>query len=138
MHLRSQPGSTFLERSGAMRTLFRSGLLAAAAGALLVVVGSSPGQDGKPADKAADKLISGALRDVINQGADLFNLQGDVAGCYRVFQGGLIAVKPLLGHHADLQKAIDDGLARAERLPRVVDRAFALRKVIDDIRDKLG
>jgi len=90
------------------------------------------------ADNAqVDQAIYASLRDVINQGADLFNINADHAGCYRVYEGALISVKPLLGHHPDLQKAIDDGLADAGKEARVVDRAFALRKVLDAIRTKV-
>jgi len=90
------------------------------------------------ADNAqVDQAIYASLREVINQGADLFNINADHAGCYRVYEGALISVKPLLGHHPDLQKAIEDGLADASKLPKVADRAFALRKVLDAIRTKV-
>lgn len=90
------------------------------------------------ADNAqVDQAIYASLREVINQGADLFNINADHAGCYRIYEGALISVKPLLGHHPDLQKAIDEGIADASKLPKVADRAFALRKVLDAIRTKV-
>lgn len=84
--------------------------------------------------KTADRQMYDALRQVIITGRDLFNKQGDYSGCYRVFQGSLITAKPLLGHRPDLQKAIDKGLADAEKLGYMHERAFALRKVLDTVR----
>ena len=86
------------------------------------------------ANKNEHPLFS-SLRDVINQGAKLFNEKGDHAGCYRVFQGALIAVRPYLKDKPDLLQHVDKSLQSAESLPRMVDRAFALRMVLDSIRD---
>ncbi len=92
--------------------------------------------------KADDALVYKTLRDVINEGADMYNAQGryknmdrDYAGCYHLYEGALMVVKPLLGHHADLQKAIDDAMASARETPQMEKRAFVLREVIDKIRE---
>lgn len=74
-----------------------------------------------------------SLREVINTGADLFNAQGDHAGCYRIYQGGLLAIRPALPR--DLQQKVNDSLKSAEQLPRYSDKAFALRKILDSVRD---
>jgi len=104
---------------------------------LLALAGSFPAQDKKPVSEKHDaKALHASLRDVINTGAELFNKQGDHGGCYRLYQGALLSVKPFLS--PDLQSTIDDGIAAAERMPRMSDRAFALRKVIDDIRAQAG
>jgi hemoglobin len=108
-------------------------------GAVLIVsagIALAHGDD-SASQKALDKQIHASLRSVINQGADLFNLQKDVAGCYHVYQGSLLTLRPLLSHHPELQKTIDEGLSSSDRMARMVDRAFALRKVIDHIRVKL-
>ena len=76
------------------------------------------------------------LRMVHNRGADLYN-SGDAAGCYRMFQGALATVQPLLADHPDLQKTIQAGLANADSYPSVARRAFALHEVIEDVRGKL-
>ena len=59
-----------------------------------------------------------SLRDVINRGADLYN-QGEPAACYRLYQGSLLTVRPLFDHKPELQKAIADGIASAQREPVV-------------------
>jgi hemoglobin len=93
-------------------------------------MGMGGGKTGKALDKAAYK----ALHDVIDHGADLFNINGDYAGCYRAYEAGLIAVKPFLAHRPLVQKMIDDGLADAAKKHRVIDRAFALRRVLAQVR----
>jgi truncated hemoglobin YjbI len=90
-----------------------------------------------PQTAATDRQIYDSLRTVINAGADLYNKQNDRAGCYRLYQGALLTVRPLLGSHPELQQAIDAGLADADRQFRVEERAFGLRKILDQIRAKL-
>ncbi len=87
-----------------------------------------------PETKAIDTQIFNTLRDIINQGADLYNPpSNDFAGCYRLYEGTLKATKLVLAHRPNLQKAIDDGLATA-RTAKLEDKAFVLRNVIDQIR----
>src|SRR2546427_227311 len=57
-------------------------------------------------------------------------------GCYRLYQGALLSIKPFLT--PTTQSDIETALADAEKLPRLSDRAFALRKVIDAIRAQAG
>lgn len=93
-------------------------------------------QEDKPLDrKEIDKRIYEVLRDVINAGADLYNPPtNDRAGCYRLYLGALMTVKPLLDHRAKLQEAIDAGITKAEGESSAGAKAFALRKVIDQVR----
>jgi hypothetical protein len=94
---------------------------------------------GEPDGKDIDKMLQDTLRDVLNRGADLYNsVPGDVNGCYRLFEGALMAVKPMLRHRPELQKAIEGALASAEREPVMWRRAFALRGVIVKIRREVG
>jgi hemoglobin len=83
--------------------------------------------------KAVNTHVYGTLREVINQGADLYNAS-DWNGCYRMYQGALISLRPFLDHRPELQKAIDDGLAKAKDNTDTSRRAFDLRTVIDRIR----
>jgi truncated hemoglobin YjbI len=91
-----------------------------------------------PADKSAlDRQLSDALRDMHNRAADLFNVTKDYNGAYRMFQGGLYVVRPLLNHRQDAQQVLDQGMQEAERLASLPDRAMRLHKTIEDIRAKL-
>ena len=88
--------------------------------------------DKSPFEKHDASKLDQALRDVITEGRKMFNEQGDHAGCYRLFQGSLMAVRPFLAK--DLQSRIDGGIAKAEKMPSYADRAWELRKVLDDVR----
>ena len=92
--------------------------------------------------KALDASIRSGLFDVIDYAVYLHN-NGDVPGGYRVFQGGLIAARPLLNHHPDFQAYIREGLEIANRMassgrPDDIEKAsFKLRAVIDNVRTGL-
>jgi hemoglobin len=86
--------------------------------------------------KALDETVYKTLREVINKGADLYNA-GDTAGCYRLYEGALMATEPLLDHRPNLQKDITAGLAKAAATPFLDQRAFVLREVIDKVRTDL-
>lgn len=77
-----------------------------------------------------------SLRDVINAGADLFNLQGDHAGCCRLYEGSLRAIKPLLTKSQ--QDDVDTSLADAAKMTNFADRATRLRETIDAIREQIA
>ena len=85
-----------------------------------------------PDTKTIDAHVFGTLRLFINQGAEVYN-SGDYLGCYRLYEGALTSIKPILAHRPNLQKAIDGGLAQA-KTSRDPDKAFVLRSVIDQIR----
>jgi hemoglobin len=87
--------------------------------------------------KAIDQNLHRVLRDVINQGADLFN-QGDQRGCYYLYRGALITARSQLGHRAGVQKLIDEGLSRTNAENSMGRRAWALRAVLDQVRDQIN
>ncbi len=96
----------------------------------LVLAGNSTGQE-----KHGQAELNQSLREAINVGANLYNRYGDHVGCYRVYQGALIAVKPFIA--PDLQAKIAASLDKAEMMANYSDRAFELRAVIDEIRDRI-
>jgi hemoglobin len=104
---------------------------------LSVPVSAARAADDQPADrKTLDQQIYKTLRDVINKGADLYNA-GDQNGCYRFYEGALVALQPFLEHRPEMQKAITDGIDNARRNPELARRAFVLRDVIDQIRNDI-
>jgi truncated hemoglobin YjbI len=108
---------------------------------VLIAAGAARAADDKPASgsqdsKALDGLMHTTLKDVINHGADLYN-SGDWNGCYRLWEGTLMSIKPLLAHRPSLQKAIETGLANAQQDPMLYQRAFVLRRVLDQVRGEL-
>jgi hypothetical protein len=76
--------------------------------------------------------MASTLREVINEGADLFNLQADYAGCYRLYQGSLVAIRPMLEHWQKryVQEALTDAAVKATS----AEKAYCLREAIDRIR----
>jgi hypothetical protein len=84
-----------------------------------------------------DKVVVDTLRDVHNRGAELFNEGKDYAGAYRMYQGALVTIRPLLAHRSDAQKIIDEGLAAAEKENSPATKAFKLHEAIEAVRTNL-
>ena len=89
-------------------------------------------------EKTFEQNLEAGLKVVINEGAAIYNNQGDWAGCFRLYEGAVRAVKPLLGKYPELQKSLDANLAEVNLLPRMPDRAHLLRKALNDIRFTLN
>ena len=84
------------------------------------------------------KRVAEALLEIHENGRAIYNNDGDYAGAYRMYQGGLMVARRMLIDRTDLQKLIGDGLAAAERLPTVDRRAYRLHEVIEAVRVELG
>jgi hypothetical protein len=93
-------------------------------------------QEKKLNPRDIDKQLFDLLKDVHNQGADLFNT-GDAVGSYRLFQGSLKTARAVLTYRPADQKFIDDVLADAEKRGTVQQRAFALHESIEKLRARL-
>jgi outer membrane biosynthesis protein TonB len=102
-------------------------------------LGTAAAADGPklPEVAAFDKLVVDALREVHNRGADLYNTSRDFEGAYRMYQGGLLAVKPLLAHRPAAQKLIDEGVEAADKEPTPARRAFKLHETIEAVRKSI-
>jgi hypothetical protein len=99
---------------------------------------AAPPPAAPPADaKALEATLYRTLRDVINRGVDLYR-RDDHAACYRLYEGSLMTLKPLLGHRQELQKEIDKRLEGARRDPLMWRRAFTLRSALDKVREELN
>jgi hemoglobin len=83
-----------------------------------------------------DAAIHANLREIINHGANLYN-QGDWNGCYHLWEGSLMSIKPMLPTRAKLQGAIDAALANAKQDPMLWHRAWVLRTALDQVRAEL-
>jgi hypothetical protein len=106
--------------------------------AVFLVSGNLKADDPKlPDAKTYDKLVVDALRDVHNTGADLYNVTKDFAGAYRVYQGALLTVRPLLAHQPNAQKLIDTGLAEADKEHTIAMKAFKLHETMESVRTLL-
>jgi hypothetical protein len=110
----------------------------------LVLVASAGAQDPKLPDvRAFDKMVSDSLRDVHDKGATIYNDANDFAGAFRLYEGALAAVRPLLAHRPEAQKLIDTGFATADKVPdaegkpNFARKAFVLHETIEAVRKEL-
>ena len=87
--------------------------------------------------KSFDKQVVDALRDVHNKGADLYNTTKDYAAAFRMYEGALRTVRPLLPARPSAQKLIDEGLAAADKETDAARQAFLLHETIEKVRSHL-
>jgi hypothetical protein len=116
----------------------RAGLALLTLTAVSIALSESLATGQGDASKTMEKNLDAGLREVINHGAAIFNNQGDYAGCYRLFEGALQTVKPLLGGYPELQKKVEVALSEANQQPSMHDRAHSLRKVLGEVRNTIN
>ena len=107
-------------------------LAAAAIGLLTFAHAAWAREDDDAAKKAMNARVNVAVFRTIDAGFRLFNAN-DQAGCYRVYQGSLTALVPLLDYRDDLKATVETALAESETIPDYAGRAFALRKALDTV-----
>lgn len=96
----------------------------------LVGFGGTARADDKPVDRAVlDKWAAKIAYDATAAGTDLFN-KGEQLGCFRLYQGTVQALMPLLEHRPKLAAAVKEKADKAKAMsPR--DGAFVLREALD-------
>jgi hemoglobin len=99
---------------------------------VLALTASGFAGDGPLATRDLDSRIDQAIVRTINIGAPIYN-QGDAAGCYRLYQGSLIMIEPLLGHRPELAREVAKGLKDVELVPTYAQRATDLRRILDHV-----
>jgi hemoglobin len=93
--------------------------------------------DAKPAARTeADKRVAKGAVEVIGLGSDLYN-RGNHEGCYRVYQGGLVALLPALDHRPKLAELVRDKLDKSKGM-RPAEAAFAMREALDAVVAEAG
>jgi hemoglobin len=103
--------------------------------ALAVVLGVATEVRAQGRKEQDDRMRTGVY-DALVQGVALYN-GGDPAGCYRVFEGALLVLAPQLDHRPALQDVVKKGVEAARKQNAPADRAFALRKVLDQVYAEL-
>ena len=107
-------------------------LATAAIGLLTFAHAAWAREDDDAAKKAMNARVNVAVYRTIDAGFRLFNAN-DQAGCYRVYQGSLTALLPLLDYRDDLKATVETALAESETIPDYAGRAFTLRKALDTV-----
>ncbi len=90
-----------------------------------------------PQSKEQDRVVLDTLREVHNQGAELYN-SGDHVGALRLYQGGLIVAKAFLAHREKQHAAIQEGLEQIQKSqadPKL--KAFRLHEVLEQVRSEM-
>jgi hemoglobin len=90
-------------------------------------------QDG-PLDRSEqDRRTARVVHECATIGSELYN-KGNVEGCYRLFQGTLLAVQPMLDHRPKLAAAVKQALDKAAAMRDPASGAFELRKALDAVQ----
>jgi hemoglobin len=97
-------------------------------------VGVTAARADDPAD--ADKRVAKGALDAVRLGPDLYN-RGNHEGCYRLYQGAVIALLPQLDHRPKLAALVKDRLEKSKAM-RPTEGAFALREALDAVLAEAG
>lgn len=99
---------------------------------LLGVVGVVTADD-RPLDRAEqDRRTARVVYETALLGSELYN-KGNFEGCFRLYQGTLLAVQPMLDHRPKLAALVKDRLEKAAPMRATVG-AFVLREALTAIQ----
>jgi len=107
------------------------------AAVLVLTIGAMSRADDRPLERVElDKRIVNSVYETTILGTDLFN-KGKHDDCYRLFQGALLGIQPLLDHRPDLMNYVKDRMEKAARM-KPAEGAFVLREALDAIQDDIA
>jgi hemoglobin len=105
--------------------------------ALLAALGATAWADDRPIDRAeVDKRVVWSIYETALLGTDIFN-QGKHDECFRLYQGVLTGIQPLLDHRPQLRDSVKQKMERAKSL-KGAEGAFVLREAMDEIQDEIA
>lgn len=105
---------------------------------LMLMIGGVCGADDKPLDRLElDRRIVKSVYETALLGTDLFNNKGKHDECFRLYQGALLSLQPLLDHRPNLMKDVRDKLDKAAGM-KAVEGAFVLRQALDEIQNEIA
>jgi hemoglobin len=104
---------------------------------LAAVLGSITRADDRPLDRGeVDKRVVWALYETTLLGTDIFN-KGKHEECFRLYQGALTGIQPLLDHRPQLKDSVKEKMERAKTL-KAAEAAFLLREALDEIQNEIA
>jgi hemoglobin len=93
------------------------------------------GADDKPLDRQLlDRRAAKVAYDTAKLGSELWQA-GNYEGCFRLYQGSLMALRPMLDHRPKLMGSVFEKLNQAAGM-RPEDGAFVLRAALDAVREE--
>lgn len=111
--------------------------LAVAGWLFVIAAGAALAQQPAPLDRTEqDRRTARVVHEASTLGSELYN-RGSKAECYRLFQGTLLAVQPMLDHRPKLATFVREQLDKAEKLP-ADSASFELRKALDAVQAETG
>src|SRR6476620_59799 len=100
---------------------------------LICMISAISRADDKPLDRLElDRRIVKSVYETALLGTELFNNKGKPEECFRLYQGALLSLQPLLDHRPGLMRDVRDKLEKASGM-KAVDGAFVLREALDEI-----
>ena len=107
------------------------------AAVLILALGAATRADDKPVERTdLDKRIVRSVYDTALQGTAIFN-NGKHDECYRLYQGLLNGIYPMLDHRPKLMLSVKEKIDKASAM-KPVDGAFALREALDEIQNEIA
>jgi hemoglobin len=108
-----------------------------AAAMLLLAISAISRADDRPLDRLElDRRIVKSVYETALEGTKLFN-GGKPEECFRLYQGALIGLQPLLDHRPNLMKSVRDKMDKAAGL-KPIDGACVLREALDEIQNEIA
>lgn len=96
-----------------------------------------PPAEGKPFDRTElDRRVVKVVYETALLGTEVYN-GGKAEECYRLYQGALLALQPLLDHRPKLAASVQAKLDKARAL-KAADGAFLLREALDEIQQEIA
>jgi hypothetical protein len=106
--------------------------LALACSLVLSLAPATRSDDAAISRRELDWRMDQVVYNAIVAGIPFYN-QCDFAGLYRLYQGALISVEPVLSHHPELRQAMEKGLRDAEGARDDSQKAIEQRRVLDEV-----
>ena len=105
--------------------------------AALAALGAMARADDRPIDRAeVDKRVVWSIYETALLGTDIYN-QGKHDECFRLYQGVLTGIQPLLDHRPQLRESVKQKIERAKSL-KGAEGAFVLREAMDEIQNQIA
>ena len=106
--------------------------------ALVLAVWGASRADDRPLDRGeVDKRVVKAVYEAAVQGTEMWNKSANYEGCFRLYQGTLAAVVPLLDHRPKLAASARSKFDKAKGLG-AVEGAILLREALDEIQHEIA
>jgi hemoglobin len=104
----------------------------------VLAAGAVTRADDKPLERAdLDKRVVKTVYETAVLGTELWNKSANYEGCFRLYQGALSAVIPLLDHRPKLAATAKDKLDKARSM-RAIEGATLLREALDEIQHEIA